>query len=259
MPLQHSHEEQPAPLSSSRTITPLDAPQEMQSETPVIPVNSADAPRYDAATVKQIIALAEQMQTHHRQTLTPEEVEALGHEVGVEPKFIRRALAQMSASTTSTASTTASDTLQHVANVKPSLFPLTQGRSMLLMAPLVAYLFLLPYTWTRIDVTYHASSSTDLFLFAILPAALSLYLGVKGKSRRFGALVGALSGFICLGSMSINIVAHHHYMGSPVQILASFAVWMAWGLAFGFGGAAARKLMDKPRRQARGRRTVTAK
>jgi class 3 adenylate cyclase len=54
----------------------------------------ADAPRYDAATLGKVAALAARLQSRHQETLTANEIEAIGQEVGLEPGFIRQALAQ---------------------------------------------------------------------------------------------------------------------------------------------------------------------
>ncbi len=245
MPLQHSqaNEEQPAPL---RTIAPQEAVQEVLPLAAAAP-NMLDTPRYDAAAVKQIIALAEQMQTHHRQTMTPHEVVALSHEVGVEPEFIRRALAQMASGTavSTTASTTASSpsqTSQAVAQTRVETFPfqLTRKQRRLLAVPVVLYLLLLPFTLGLINLGDSTNNSTALLMYMIVPTVLALYLGGKSKSCRFGALLGVVTGLTALVSIAINNVAAHHYSAPPGELLNLFAVWVGAGLVLGASGAAAR-------------------
>ncbi|MBI3911038.1 MAG: hypothetical protein HY320_08915 [Armatimonadetes bacterium] len=52
-------------------------------------------PRYDAATLQKVAALAARLQSRHEETLTAQEMESIGAEVGLEPAFIRQALWQL--------------------------------------------------------------------------------------------------------------------------------------------------------------------
>ena len=54
------------------------------------------SPRYDAAMQQRVIALALQLQREHQETLTAEQIEAAAEEVGLEPEFVRQAIAQLS-------------------------------------------------------------------------------------------------------------------------------------------------------------------
>jgi class 3 adenylate cyclase len=49
-------------------------------------------PRYDAATLQKVAALAARLQNAQQETLTAREVEAIGAEVGLDAAFIRQAL-----------------------------------------------------------------------------------------------------------------------------------------------------------------------
>jgi class 3 adenylate cyclase len=51
-----------------------------------------DEPRYDAGTLRKVTALATRLQSRQQETLTAQEMEAIGREVGLEPGFIRQAL-----------------------------------------------------------------------------------------------------------------------------------------------------------------------
>jgi class 3 adenylate cyclase len=51
-------------------------------------------PRYDPGTVRKVAALAARLQSRQQETLTGQEMEAIGEEVGLEPSFIRQALAR---------------------------------------------------------------------------------------------------------------------------------------------------------------------
>jgi hypothetical protein len=52
-------------------------------------------PRYDAETLRQVTALAHQLQESHREALTAGEIEAIGEEVGLGRAFVRDALKQL--------------------------------------------------------------------------------------------------------------------------------------------------------------------
>ncbi len=248
MPLQHTHEheEQPAP----RSAFPPSAVQETPLETAPVPPSvsnvASDAPRYDAAAVKQIIALAEQMQTHHRQTLTPDEIEALGHEVGVEPQFIRRALAQIHAPTPAPILQQKSPQSRQkfaAMRVEAFAFRLTRKQGRLLIVPLALYLMALPYTLGRIDLGDRQSILTPVLLYLLVPSVLALYLGGKGKSYRFGALVGALMGLLCVASLLLSTASINHYTPSLDEITRLSSIWISGGAALGLSGVAAGKVI----------------
>lgn len=56
--------------------------------------------RYDAAMQQKVIALALRLQQEHRETLTAAQIEEAAEEVGLEPEFVRRAIAEISAEPT---------------------------------------------------------------------------------------------------------------------------------------------------------------
>jgi hypothetical protein len=53
--------------------------------------------RYDRTTLDRVMNLAERLQAEHQATLTAREIEDIGKEVGLDPVFIQRALAQVTA------------------------------------------------------------------------------------------------------------------------------------------------------------------
>jgi class 3 adenylate cyclase len=54
-------------------------------------------PRYDVGTLRKVAALATRLQGQHQETLTAQEIVAVGAEAGLKPAFIRQALAQLTA------------------------------------------------------------------------------------------------------------------------------------------------------------------
>lgn len=59
------------------------------------PVPAAAEERYDAETLRKVVSLAERLQAQQRETLSAADIEQAGAEVGLQPEFIRRALAQV--------------------------------------------------------------------------------------------------------------------------------------------------------------------
>lgn len=50
--------------------------------------------RYKPETLRKVVELASRLQAEHRETLTPQEIEAIGVEVGLDPVFVRQAITQ---------------------------------------------------------------------------------------------------------------------------------------------------------------------
>ncbi len=51
--------------------------------------------RYKPETLQKAVELASRLQLEHRETMTAQEIEDIGREVGIEPAFIQQALAQL--------------------------------------------------------------------------------------------------------------------------------------------------------------------
>jgi class 3 adenylate cyclase len=62
--------------------------QRMQQEP-----GSSGEPRYDTQTLRKVAVLAERLQSRHQDTMTAPEMEAIGAEIGLDPAFVRQALA----------------------------------------------------------------------------------------------------------------------------------------------------------------------
>lgn len=54
-------------------------------------------PRYDAETLRKVTALAQELQQQHQETLTSQQIESIGAEIGLEKVFVRQALAEVTA------------------------------------------------------------------------------------------------------------------------------------------------------------------
>ena len=240
MPLQHTQpEERAVPLI---TTTPTQAAELSLVPTPPIALSQVplvqDAPRYDAATVQHIIVLAQQMQTRHRETMTPEQVEALGHEVGVEPEFVRRALAQVEARA-EPGSQAAGKHTKRVTEI--SCRPLSRRQRALAVVPATLFLLLALLLFGQTSTV----GNLGILLYVVLPAVLTLCAAVKGNSKRIGMLSGSLFG---LASAIAFITEFLRAYGNSSEgyslnnVVDSFfpmvLIFFASGLAIGGMGAA---------------------
>lgn len=151
--------------------------------------------RYDTATVQKALTLAQQLQTRHRETLSADELEALGSEIGVEPEFIRRALAQMEAQTKS-ANEAVPNRYKRV--LQRAAKPLTQRQQVIAITPAVSYLLLMPLTFPWVTAYYASVNGRLYLLYLALPLILSFCAGVYGNSKRGGTLAGVLLGLVSM-------------------------------------------------------------
>lgn len=229
MPQQLQPAEEAAPLYTSPP-----APQ-------TVPQDEA-TPRYDAQTVRRVIALAEQMQTRHRETLSTEEVENLGREVGVEPEFVRRALAQIDSPQNITS---ISDLGRQKPVVEVSLGSLTRRQRALAMVPPALYALMMPLTFAW----FHNSDNRAVLFYLILPSFLAFCVGVKGKSKRVGTLNGILFALASILSLVGNAAYDHDSQPTFAEFGMILAIWLATGITLGVGGAALRQFVSGPRKR----------
>lgn len=153
--------------------------------------------RYDARTQQKVIALASRLQDERRETLTAQEMEDLGQEVGLEPHFIRQALAQLP--TKKRAETQASLV------PKPPAGSRTEFRSVLIA-------FLLPLIWGILARIGSPNPVLAQFYTLISPPALACLQGFLTGKKRVGlaaalALIASLlptTAVADYGSMAIN-------------------------------------------------------
>ena len=59
--------------------------------------STASEQRYDAETMQKIMQLATELQGRQHETFTPSDMERIGSEVGLQPGFVREAIARLQA------------------------------------------------------------------------------------------------------------------------------------------------------------------
>lgn len=135
----------------------------------------SEEPRYDAATLKKVATLAERLQQESRETLTAGEIERIGSEVGLQPAFVRAALAQVAAPETTGA---APETAPYVAiGIGTALYSL------------LAY---------SISAAQQSSEGAMLMLWLVFPLILPAFVGAITKRARLGLAFGVALIFMLL-------------------------------------------------------------
>ena len=190
----------PSPVSAEIAEAAPSARVALTAFTPSAPA-AASTRRYDQATIEKALALAAALQQEHEATLTAEQVVRLGEEVNVGEAFVLKALSRLSAEEQAAA---------EVASEKRVLLPKTTAapfralprtdRVAALLVPL-AFSFL---SYCVFRETTFSDWYSPLFLFVGAPL-LSIFLGVRLRSKRLGVTSGALLGFLIAVAMWLTI------------------------------------------------------
>ena len=190
--------------------------------------------RYDHETVQEIVNRASRLQSQHADTLSAQQIETIGAEVGVDPVFIRRALALMEEE--QRGPVTITERLSHQnapLTARGVLQPLTsRGKWIATVVPL-SY-GVLTYVGFSTNGGNH-SEITNTLAFVLGPA-LAVALGAGLKNRRLGALSGGLVG------ASIMAAAIARFGGGPAnQALPMIAMFVGAGTTIGVVSASIAK------------------
>lgn len=182
-----------------------------QEETPT-------APRYDSETVSRVIAVAQQLERRHQETLSIEQVEAVGTELGIDPLFLRQALAQVE-------SAHATHAPRHSITV-PRWVPAFAAVVTPLLLGLLSFV-LVRSAWPHIPQPTTAETIAPitvahlLALFAPLPVSVLSGFAVGKRS------VGALSGLVAALAVTPTLAYLGFVMGMATYRLADMPVLYA--------------------------------
>ena len=246
MSMQQFSEEPASAYAAAPSLTETPPGSEVVSAPPPA---SSNAPRYDAETVQKIIALAEKMQTQHRETLTAGDIENLGRDVGVEPEFVRRALAhieQAQMQPVPIENGTRRTSRRREVSRRP-LTRLTRRQKIASLVPSALFTLLVPFTLHTID----SSDTSAIFFYLFLPAVLAFCFALRGKSKRVGALGGGLLGLVVLLAILLNTVFRRASMPSLGEVMPVLALLTSAGVSLGLGGAAIGKWINSPHQKRR--------
>ena len=243
MPLQYTETDDLTPTYQSAPPVQMPAPPET-AETEA----AVETPRYDGETVQKIIALAQEMQTHHRATLTASDIEDLGREVGVEPDFVRRALAAIEKQKRQPVLINTNTRRREISRRTLSVSRLTRKQRATALAPAALYTVLMPLLMG----THYLSTDAGIFLYFLLPVALAFGAGFIAKSKRAGMLSGSLLGISAFIGIMINNMFHHgEFAPTFAEILPPMAMFLFAGIALGTSGASIRQFMSEAHKKRR--------
>lgn len=173
------------------------------------PLEPTNERRYDAETLRQVTALAQQLQESQQDTLTSEQIEEIGEEAGLSRTFVRQALGQLAA---------------HQARDAVRAARTSEFRSL-------AAGWSVGAVWTLLVCLLGAVAPGAAHLVALVsPPVLAAAVGfLIGKDRAATAAAAALSAALAivfgLSAVSLPVWAAalaHFAVGGPL------AVWLAW-------------------------------
>ena len=242
MSMQQFSEEPASAYAAAPSLTETPPGSEVVSAPAPV---SSNAPRYDAETVQKIIALAEKMQTQHRETLTAGDIENLGRDVGVEPEFVRRALAHIEKAQMQPVLVSAGTRRREVSRRSLSLSRLTRRQRATVLVPVALYTVLMPLIMETISPSDNAAN----LLYVFLPAALAFCLGIKARSKLAGAFGGLLLGL----SAVFGLLMNSFYNGRPLPTTGEFfsvlLIFETVGFLLGLGGAVIQQGISGPNKK----------
>lgn len=248
MPQQH------VPTPKAKEIQP---PTETPRPMPA-PLFTQNEPRYDSATVNRVIALAGQMQMQHHQTMSSQDIEGLGKELGIDSVFLRRALAQTQADLQAEA-TQASATAAKRAVRRQTWVTVTAP----IRAPFRAFLAMsLVFPWM-----FTPRPETNCFYF-LLPILLAFGMAMKIKGNKdigehqitLGVWQGFWFGAAGLAAFFVTVLVNHLDLPDGESLLIVLMAWLGSGAFAGLMGTSVRNIFDnfvaaKKARQAHDRDT----
>lgn len=205
---------------------------------------SSPESRLDADTVKRVIERAAKLQQAHLETVSPDQLEALASEVGIDPEFVRRALSEPE-SETAVESVEAPKHVRRivrrkVARTKTTIDGLTARDVRSALAPALLYGAFAGLAMATFQNHWDQRSTAEVILLMIQPAILTIYFAQKQPHRRMGALVG-----LGLGMLPIVAASFSGDTGRgniPLLVTLIFGPILA---GLGFVTTATRKWLDE--------------
>lgn len=173
-----------------------------------------EEPRYDAATLKKVAALAERLQHERRETLSAREIESIGTEAGLQPAFVRAALAQITAE-------------QEV------LAPESTDKGAFVGIGLAAAFFSL-FTYS-VSNAQGAPSTLLMWCWLVLPVLLPALVGFATKRSKLGLVTGLAIIHTHVLAGCILSMQHESANGSEFWQFAFFYALLGALLAGGTG------------------------
>ena len=207
----------------------------------------ASEQRYDQETVQRVISVASMLQARHQETLSAEQIEAIGAEVGLDPRFVRRALAQVHAelekAERTTAETSSGLTLRPVWNRRRATVAVSVPVLFTLMTAIVLSV---PHDMNDFNIV------ADWVAFGVAPAVL-LGMGYALRGKRASAMAGVALVGGTLSTILVGSIPHGGGGGPASAMLEIYAMLGAGGAAIATVGAVGGALRDRFGRRSSGR------
>jgi class 3 adenylate cyclase len=195
-------------------------------------------PRYDAATLKKVTSLAQRLQAEQRETLTAREIESAGAEVGLDPTFIRSALAHLE-----------DQELQRHAPVEG-----VEKGEKILIGTSAALMAMLGFALALSAPRGSSNPNTLIFFWMLVPTLCPALVGYFSGRSKLGLTTAfaILAANVIAGAMLIGIEG-----GGPAGMLAMAFLYLLFGgpLATSFGWLGG---WFRQRRSGRGKRSTHA-
>ncbi len=142
--------------------------------------------RFDPETIRKVTALAARLQREHQDTLTTDEMEAIGLEVGLQPAFIQKAISHLEAQHQAERESE----LQSEQEQNLQLSSEQPARSGEFIAALGA--LALPLAWGPLAYMWHSSPGFMTLFTLLTPAPLSALMGFLTGRKKLSTLAAAL-------------------------------------------------------------------
>ncbi|MES2464148.1 MAG: hypothetical protein V4671_26585 [Armatimonadota bacterium] len=217
--------------------TPLPQPLITATQAPVSTQEPLPAPSpalFEPSAAERILARAGALQEVHGQMLSQEPMEAVAHEIGIKPEFVRLAIEQENAVVLSPLHPVLKTTQGQKSSAK------TRTAVIASVGMSLAYGGLVP---ALLSPVYRPDG---YWCFAFLfPALLALIYGLLCRSRRAGAAAGAILAGIVLFVVFIGFGLLGNSVTMPLSDQFAVVAIIASGALLGAAGAQARRVVSR--------------
>lgn len=199
---------------------------------------SSPESRLDAETVKRVIDRAATLQQAHLETVSPDQLEALASEVGIDPEFVKRALGEIETEPVAEMKTVRRIVRRKVARKKTEIAGLTARQVRTALTPGAIYALFAFFVMLNFNGYNGGRTGAEIVFLLLQPAILTVYFAQRQPHRRMGALLGLSLGLLPILAAAIPSDGR----GVPVFAGLFYGPMLA---ALGFGATAARKWLDE--------------
>ncbi len=144
--------------------------------------------RFDPETIRKVTALAARLQREHQDTLTADEMEAIGLEVGLQPAFIHQAIAHLEAQHQAERESELENQTEQTQELQETTeHPTRSGEFVAALCALA-----LPLAWGPMAYMWHSSPGFMTLFTLLTPAPLTALMGFLTGRKKLATLSAAL-------------------------------------------------------------------